>query len=127
MGKILHNVDQRRTILIKAGGEGRLKKLFIVVAVIALFLQFTAQSFAYVSVSGYYRSNGTYVRPYVRSDPNGIRYDNYGYTGGSSYNNSYYDSGYSSNWYKPSYSTDSNYYYGRSLYNSYRSSYSWDY
>ena len=28
-------------------------------------------------VSGYYKSNGTYVSPYVRSDPIGNRYNNY--------------------------------------------------
>lgn len=28
-------------------------------------------------VSGYTRSNGTYVQPYTRSSPNGIKFDNY--------------------------------------------------
>jgi hypothetical protein len=46
----------------------------------------TTPAFAYTSVRGYYRSNGTYVEPYVRSSPNALKYDNYGYTGGSSYN-----------------------------------------
>lgn len=31
-----------------------------------------------VHVDGYYRSNGTYVRPHVRSSPNSTRMDNYG-------------------------------------------------
>lgn len=32
-------------------------------------------------IKGYYRSNGTYVRPYYRSDSNSSRYDNYSYYG----------------------------------------------
>ena len=31
-----------------------------------------------VYVGGYYRRNGTYVRPYVRSSPDGYRWNNYG-------------------------------------------------
>jgi hypothetical protein len=75
---------------------------------------------AYTSVKGYYRSNGTYVQPYVRSSPNALKYDNYNYSGsGSLYNKSYYSpsKGYSSSWYTPSYYTDSSYYSGKSLYN----------
>src|SRR5437899_757879 len=78
---------------------------------------------AYTSVRGYYRSNGTYVQPYVRSSPNALRYDNYRYNGnGSLYNSTYYGSSrsYSPSWYQPSYNTDPSYYYGRSLYNSRR-------
>ena len=33
---------------------------------------------AQVHVQGYYRSNGTYVQPYVRSAPDGLPYNNYG-------------------------------------------------
>lgn len=33
------------------------------------------------SVRGYYRSNGTYVRPYYRSAPDGVRWNNYGRAG----------------------------------------------
>jgi hypothetical protein len=74
---------------------------------------------AYTSTKGYYRSNGTYVNSHARSSPNAIKYDNYSYSSGSLYNKSYYSSGrnYSSSWYTPSYRTDSNYYYGKSLYN----------
>lgn len=81
---------------------------------------------AYVSVRGYYRSNGTYVSPYVRSNPNALKYDNYGYTSGSLFNRSYYapTKSYSSSWYTPSYLTDTSYYSGLSLYRS-KSSYSW--
>jgi hypothetical protein len=31
-----------------------------------------------VHVNGYYRNNGTYVRPHVRSSPDGDRSNNYG-------------------------------------------------
>jgi hypothetical protein len=72
---------------------------------------------AYVSVKGYYRSNGTYVQPHVRSNPNGLKYDNYGYkSGGSLYNSTYGTRG--STWDTPTWYTDSNYYYGKSLYKS---------
>lgn len=79
-------------------------------------------AYAYVSVRGYYRSNGTYVQPYVRSSPNSLKYDNYNYSGGSLYNNSYYapTKNYSPSWYTPSYVTDPYYYQGKSIYNSRR-------
>ena len=32
-------------------------------------------------VSGYYRSNGTYVQPYMRSSPDNSVYNNYSYEG----------------------------------------------
>ncbi|MCX6753012.1 MAG: hypothetical protein NTW62_01535 [Candidatus Nomurabacteria bacterium] len=109
-----------------------MKKL-IISSVFAIFFVFgfiavnVNKADAYVSVGGYYRSNGTYVQPYVRSSPNALKYDNYSYTGGSLYNDSYYSptTSYSSNWYTPSYYTDSSYYTGKSLYdsNSYYSSY----
>ena len=95
---------------------------------VALILGIAASpALAYTSVKGYYRSNGTYVQPYVRSSPNALKYDNYGYSGGSLYNKSYYSSGknYSSSWYTPSYQTDSSYYAGRSIYNSRHSRYSY--
>ena len=31
-----------------------------------------------VYVRGYYRKNGTYVQPYIRSSPDGYRWNNYG-------------------------------------------------
>jgi hypothetical protein len=86
----------------------------------ALFVVFTHSAEAYVSVKGYYRSNGTYVQPYVRSSPNALKYDNYSYKGGSLYNNSYSNPSrsYSPSWYSPSYVTDPNYYSGFNLYRS---------
>ncbi len=36
---------------------------------------------AQVNVNGYYRSNGTYVQPYQRTAPDGVRSNNYSYPG----------------------------------------------
>jgi hypothetical protein len=42
------------------------------------------------SVSGYTRSNGTYVQPYVATNPNGTQRDNFGTRGNyNPYSNSY--------------------------------------
>ena len=50
-----------------------MKNLLFLIA----FLFTTALSFAQVSVSGYYRSNSTYVKPHQRTAPNYTRNDNY--------------------------------------------------
>ena len=46
------------------------KRLFIALLVF-LVLEGTIQAQADVSVRGYYRKDGTYVRPHMRSDPDG--------------------------------------------------------
>jgi hypothetical protein len=72
---------------------------------------------AYVNVSGYYRKDGTYVRPHVRSNPNGLKYDNYGYKPSDGlYNKTYGTRG--SEWDTPTYITDPDYYKGKALYES---------
>ena len=72
---------------------------------------------AYVKVKGYYRKDGTYVRPHVRSDPNGLKYDNYSWTPSQGlYNSSYGSGGYE--WNTPTWITDPNYYEGKALYES---------
>lgn len=71
---------------------------------------------AYVSVKGYYRSNGTYVAPHVRSNPNGLKSDNYSYTGGDVYNKTYGTRG--TEWDTPTYITDPDYYEGKAIYDS---------
>jgi len=96
-------------------------KLFFAVLIICLFFTNAIFVNAYVSVRGYFRSNGTYVRPYVRSNPNAFKFDNYGWTPSQGlYNPSYYapTKNYSSDWYTPSYITDPDYYLGKSLYES---------
>jgi hypothetical protein len=82
-----------------------------------LFLMLPIFASAYVNVRGYYRSNGTYVAPHVRSNPNGLKYDNYGWTPSQGlYNSSYGTRG--STWDTPTYITDPNYYEGKALYES---------
>ena len=57
-----------------------------------------------VQVDGYYRSNGTYVAPYTRSQPNAYNWDNHSYTPSQpAYNNSYYQptKTYGSEWTTP--------------------------
>lgn len=93
-------------------------KRTIFISILTIFSFIPAFALAYVSVDGYYRSNGTYVEPHVRSEPNGIRYDNYGYDGGDFYNDSYGSSNYGSDWNTPSWNTDPNYYEGENLYES---------
>ena len=47
---------------------------------IVLFLGFAAclnSLFADVFVRGHYRGNGTYVQPHYRSNPNGLKHDNW--------------------------------------------------
>lgn len=94
-------------------------KKIIAVAFLALFLfGFSLNnSEAYVRVKGYYRSNGTYVAPHVRSNPNGLKYDNYSYTPSQGlYNPTYGTRG--ATWDTPTYVTDPNYYEGKALYES---------
>ena len=45
------------------------------------FLILTICAFAQVAVKGYYRKNGTYVQPHMRSSPDGNPYNNYSYPG----------------------------------------------
>lgn len=100
------------------------KCIILVVAFIFVFLPlFVLKTNAYVSVKGYYRKNGTYVQPYVRSNPNGLKYDNYSYKSGDDlYNKTYGTKG--STWDTPTYITDPNYYEGKGLYESKNSTYS---
>lgn len=73
---------------------------------------------AAVSVSGYYKKNGTYVQPHMRSNPDGNPYNNYSYPGNlnpytgkiapgnaSTYLNNYYGSSSSSSSYGTSYTS----------------------
>jgi hypothetical protein len=55
-----------------------MKKLALLLLITLLAIPALAQA---GHVNGYYRSNGTYVEPYERSDPNGTVQDNYSYIG----------------------------------------------
>lgn len=50
-------------------------------ALIVAFTLFSTVALADEYVNGYYRSNGTYVQPYVRSSPNDTVTDNYSFKG----------------------------------------------
>lgn len=92
-----------------------MKKIIIGLLIVLSFVVGSTHAYAYVSVHGYYRSNGTYVAPYVRSNPNGLKYDNYGYKSSQGlYNPTYGTKG--TNWDTPTYITDPNYYEGKALY-----------
>ncbi len=89
----------------------------ISLSIFALLLSLTNTADAYVSVKGYYKSNGTYVSPHVRSNPNGLKSDNYSYTPSQgAYNKTYGTRG--AEWDTPTYITDPSYYQGKSLYES---------
>ena len=55
----------------------------LLLAALAVFLFSATESIARdVHVSGYHRKDGTYVRPHVRSAPDGVKWNNYGPSGG---------------------------------------------
>lgn len=54
-----------------------MKKTILAVAALAAVVASSA-SWAQVNVRGYFRSNGTYVQPYIRSYPDGNPYNNLG-------------------------------------------------
>ncbi|KAB8333605.1 hypothetical protein SD80_012480 [Scytonema tolypothrichoides VB-61278] len=59
------------------GRKFTMKTLFV--SLVALFLAAPLSAFARdVHVDGYYRKDGTYVRPHVRSAPDGTTSNNYG-------------------------------------------------
>ena len=59
----------------RKGLKMRLVSFFVVVVSALIFVSGTA--FADVFVSGYIRSNGTYVMPHFRSNPDGITSNNW--------------------------------------------------
>jgi len=54
---------------------GRTKYLLFLISTTFLFSNVFAED---VFVRGYYRRDGTYVRPHYRSKPDGVKYNNYG-------------------------------------------------
>jgi hypothetical protein len=94
-----------------------MNKLLFLATILSLSFLPTVFADAYVSVKGYYKSNGTYVAPHVRSNPNGLKYDNYSYKPSQGlYNSTYGTRGIE--WDTPTYITDPDYYLGKSLYES---------
>jgi hypothetical protein len=58
-----------------------IRRLLILGFCCALFLVFLAQAGAQVHVRGYFRRDGTYVRPHMRTSPDGNPYNNYSFPG----------------------------------------------
>lgn len=54
-----------------------MKKLLVVAIAAICLLVSLGITYADVYVRGYYRSNGTYVAPHYRSDPDGYRLNNW--------------------------------------------------
>lgn len=54
-----------------------MKKLMIIVSAVSALSSMVVTSAEAGWVSGHFRSNGTYVSPYLRSAPDGNPYNNY--------------------------------------------------
>lgn len=61
-----------------------MNKCLSITIVLIFAMAFNSVSWAYVSVKGYYKKNGTYVAPHFRSSPNNTKLDNW-YNQKSSY------------------------------------------
>jgi hypothetical protein len=57
-----------------------MKQLKVAMLAIAFMTMANMAQARDVFVNGYYRSNGTYVQPHVRSSPDNVRWNNYGPT-----------------------------------------------
>lgn len=58
-------------------------RMKFIVSFVSLYL-LALTCFSQVRVKGYFRKNGTYVSPHVRTSPDGILWNNYSYKGGNS-------------------------------------------
>jgi hypothetical protein len=58
----------------------RVKKWLVVVAALGLMGFVTSEVLA-AGVGGYWRRDGTYVQPHMRTNPDGNPYNNYGFPG----------------------------------------------
>ena len=54
-----------------------MKKIVVATLLVMFLLVFAPYTDARVRVRGYTRSNGTYVMPHYRTNPNRIKYDNW--------------------------------------------------
>ena len=55
----------------------KMKIVSFIMMLASVFVIFCGTAFADVYVRGYYRSNGTYVQPHYRSNPDGNFYNNW--------------------------------------------------
>lgn len=90
------------------------KILFLTIfLIVILFINTTTIEAGWVN--GYYRKDGTYVRGYYRSNPNGLKFDNYSFNYKQPlFNNSYFfpTKNYNYNWYRSSYLYQNDYWIG---------------
>jgi hypothetical protein len=97
----------------------------VIIALVSIFVVLNPAVAEAGWVNGYTKSDGTYVNGYWRSDPNGLKYDNYSFDGdwSDAFNDSYYSptKNYSSDWYTPSWITQDDYYVGKSFYDARKS------
>lgn len=63
------------TVRMQTETKGKLMKRMLIALAVCCASSSAALADNYVN--GYYRSNGTYVEPHYRSDPNNNRFDNY--------------------------------------------------
>lgn len=99
-----------------------LKKIVLLFIPVMMLFSAALPADAYVNVRGYYRKDGTYVRPHVRSEPNGLKYDNYSWKPSQGlYNSTYGTRG--ATWDTPTWVTDPDYYEGKQLYEAGQSGY----
>jgi len=89
------------------------KIIKVILILMFIFLPFVTN--AVVNVKGYYRKDGTYVQPHVRSNPNGLKYDNYGWTPSQWLYNDTYGTR-DAEWDTPTGITDPDYYTGKIIY-----------
>lgn len=67
-------------------GKSYIKRLWmqcslLILGAIVMFLSQASPSFSQVKVKGYIKKDGTYVKPYYRSNPDGNPYNNYSFPG----------------------------------------------
>jgi|TARA_B100001964_G_C13810699_1_gene412922 hypothetical protein len=56
----------------------RMRKIIMMIGLISVIgLNLNTAANALVYVNGYFKSNGTYVSPYVRTNPDGFCYNNF--------------------------------------------------
>ena len=94
----------------------------LILILIATFIGYAG--FSQVNVRGYFRSDGTYVKPHVRTAPDSNPYNNYSYPGNYNPNTGSYSTGNASTYLKNYYKTDSYNYKPSSGYTNYNYNYS---
>ena len=56
----------------------KMRKVIMMIGLISVIgLNLNSAANALVYVNGYFKSNGTYVKPYVRTNPDGFCYNNF--------------------------------------------------